>query len=78
MLILLLSFPLFILPLLSLSCFKKLLWGSDSCTNVKIQIWDFFPTGKSCLKTELQFSDYYCLLAVHVLIDIWRETGKEQ
>ncbi|XP_046302158.1 N-alpha-acetyltransferase 25, NatB auxiliary subunit isoform X3 [Marmota monax] len=33
--------------------------------------------GKSCLKTELQFSDYYCLLAVHVLIDIWRETGDE-
>lgn len=37
----------------------------------------FPPAGKSCLKTELQFSDYYCLLAVHVLIDIWRETGKE-
>ncbi|KAM4827335.1 N-alpha-acetyltransferase 25, NatB auxiliary subunit isoform 3-T3 [Thomomys bottae] len=33
--------------------------------------------GKSCLKTELQFSDYYCLLAVHVLIDVWRETGDE-
>uniref|UniRef100_A0A5F9D4G5 N-alpha-acetyltransferase 25, NatB auxiliary subunit n=1 Tax=Oryctolagus cuniculus TaxID=9986 RepID=A0A5F9D4G5_RABIT len=33
--------------------------------------------GKSCLKTELQFSDYYCLLAVHVLIDIWRESGDE-
>ncbi|KAF3820678.1 hypothetical protein GH733_005223 [Mirounga leonina] len=33
--------------------------------------------GKSCLKTELQFSDYYCLLAVHVLIDIWRETGDQ-
>uniref|UniRef100_A0A8C2S237 N-alpha-acetyltransferase 25, NatB auxiliary subunit n=1 Tax=Capra hircus TaxID=9925 RepID=A0A8C2S237_CAPHI len=33
--------------------------------------------GKSCLKTELQFSDYYCLLAVHVLTDVWRETGDE-
>ncbi|XP_031193568.1 N-alpha-acetyltransferase 25, NatB auxiliary subunit isoform X1 [Mastomys coucha] len=33
--------------------------------------------GRSCLKTELQFSDYYCLLAVHVLIDIWREAGEE-
>nr|XP_012324827.1 N-alpha-acetyltransferase 25, NatB auxiliary subunit [Aotus nancymaae] len=33
--------------------------------------------GKTCLKTELQFSDYYCLLAVHVLIDVWRETGDE-
>lgn len=41
--------------------------------------YDFsFPVGKSCLKTELQFSDYYCLLAVHVLVDIWRETGKDQ
>ncbi|PNI64614.1 NAA25 isoform 7, partial [Pan troglodytes] len=33
--------------------------------------------GKTCLKTELQFSDYYCLLAVHALIDVWRETGDE-
>lgn len=41
--------------------------------------YDFFsPIGKSCLKTELQFSDYYCLLAVHVLTDVWRETGKNQ
>ncbi|ERE76484.1 N-alpha-acetyltransferase 25, NatB auxiliary subunit [Cricetulus griseus] len=32
---------------------------------------------RSCLKTELQFSDYYCLLAVHVLTDIWREAGEE-
>ncbi|XP_007490095.3 N-alpha-acetyltransferase 25, NatB auxiliary subunit isoform X2 [Monodelphis domestica] len=34
--------------------------------------------GKSCLKTELQFSDYYCLLAVHVLIDIWLEAGEDR
>ncbi|XP_008115541.1 N-alpha-acetyltransferase 25, NatB auxiliary subunit [Anolis carolinensis] len=33
--------------------------------------------GKSCLKTELQFSDYYCLLAVHLLLDIWLEAGEE-
>uniref|UniRef100_A0A4W3J8N9 N-alpha-acetyltransferase 25, NatB auxiliary subunit n=1 Tax=Callorhinchus milii TaxID=7868 RepID=A0A4W3J8N9_CALMI len=33
--------------------------------------------GKSCLKTELQFSDNYCLLAVHVLLDIWNESGEE-
>nr|XP_033812407.1 N-alpha-acetyltransferase 25, NatB auxiliary subunit isoform X2 [Geotrypetes seraphini] len=33
--------------------------------------------GKSCLKTELQFSDYYCLLAAHVLLDLWLETGDE-
>uniref|UniRef100_A0A6I8NJH5 N-alpha-acetyltransferase 25, NatB auxiliary subunit n=1 Tax=Ornithorhynchus anatinus TaxID=9258 RepID=A0A6I8NJH5_ORNAN len=34
--------------------------------------------GKSCLKTELQFSDYYCLLAVHILIDMWLEAGEER
>uniref|UniRef100_A0A8C9SM43 N-alpha-acetyltransferase 25, NatB auxiliary subunit n=1 Tax=Scleropages formosus TaxID=113540 RepID=A0A8C9SM43_SCLFO len=33
--------------------------------------------GKSCLKTELQFSDMYCLLASHVYIDLWAETGDE-
>ncbi|XP_032085184.1 N-alpha-acetyltransferase 25, NatB auxiliary subunit isoform X1 [Thamnophis elegans] len=33
--------------------------------------------GKSCLKTELQFSDYYCLLAVHLLLDLWLEAGEE-
>ncbi|KAK1800814.1 hypothetical protein P4O66_005996, partial [Electrophorus voltai] len=34
-------------------------------------------TGTSCLKTELQFSDMYCLMAAHVYIDLWIETGKE-
>ncbi|XP_060764677.1 N-alpha-acetyltransferase 25, NatB auxiliary subunit isoform X3 [Neoarius graeffei] len=34
--------------------------------------------GKSCLKTELQFSDMYCLMAAHVYIDLWIETGDEQ
>lgn len=33
-------------------------------------------TGKSCLKTELQFSDMYCLMAAHVYIDLWTETGE--
>lgn len=33
----------------------------------------FLFLGKSCLKTELQFSDYYCLLAVHLLLDLWLE-----
>uniref|UniRef100_A0A803Y1X5 N-alpha-acetyltransferase 25, NatB auxiliary subunit n=1 Tax=Meleagris gallopavo TaxID=9103 RepID=A0A803Y1X5_MELGA len=33
--------------------------------------------GKTCLKTELQFSDYYCLLAVHLLLDLWLEEGEE-
>ncbi|KAF4082175.1 hypothetical protein AMELA_G00148540 [Ameiurus melas] len=32
---------------------------------------------KSCLKTELQFSDMYCLMAAHVYIDLWIETGDE-
>ncbi|XP_052463548.1 N-alpha-acetyltransferase 25, NatB auxiliary subunit isoform X2 [Carassius gibelio] len=33
--------------------------------------------GKSCLKTELQFSDMYCLMAAHVFIDLWLETGDQ-
>ncbi|XP_043925685.1 N-alpha-acetyltransferase 25, NatB auxiliary subunit [Protopterus annectens] len=33
--------------------------------------------GKSCLKTELQSCDNYCLLAAHVFIDIWKDTGDE-
>ncbi|KAK2870730.1 hypothetical protein Q8A67_023257 [Cirrhinus molitorella] len=33
--------------------------------------------GKSCLKTELQFSDMYCLMAAHVYIDLWIETGDQ-
>uniref|UniRef100_A0A671PML4 N-alpha-acetyltransferase 25, NatB auxiliary subunit n=1 Tax=Sinocyclocheilus anshuiensis TaxID=1608454 RepID=A0A671PML4_9TELE len=34
--------------------------------------------GKSCLKTELQFSDMYCLMAAHVYIDLWLETGESR
>uniref|UniRef100_H3D7N0 N-alpha-acetyltransferase 25, NatB auxiliary subunit n=1 Tax=Tetraodon nigroviridis TaxID=99883 RepID=H3D7N0_TETNG len=33
--------------------------------------------GNNALKTELQFSDMYCLMAAHVYIDLWRETGEE-
>ncbi|KAE8285398.1 N-alpha-acetyltransferase 25, NatB auxiliary subunit [Larimichthys crocea] len=33
--------------------------------------------GKNALKTELQFSDMYCLMAAHVYIDLWKETGDE-
>ncbi|XP_071030325.1 N-alpha-acetyltransferase 25, NatB auxiliary subunit-like [Oncorhynchus clarkii lewisi] len=33
--------------------------------------------GKSCLKTELQFSDTYCLMVAHVYINLWTETGDE-
>ncbi|XP_037122001.1 N-alpha-acetyltransferase 25, NatB auxiliary subunit [Syngnathus acus] len=34
--------------------------------------------GKNALKTELQFSDMYCLMAAHVYIDLWTETGDEK
>ncbi|XP_077353966.1 N-alpha-acetyltransferase 25, NatB auxiliary subunit [Festucalex cinctus] len=33
--------------------------------------------GKNTLKTELQFSDMYCLMAAHVYIDLWMESGDE-
>lgn len=33
-------------------------------------------TGKSALKTELQFSDMYCLMAAHVYVDLWMDTGE--
>ncbi|TRY53975.1 hypothetical protein DNTS_015538 [Danionella cerebrum] len=33
--------------------------------------------GTSCLKTELQFSDMYCLMAAHVYLDLWKETGNQ-
>lgn len=33
--------------------------------------------GKNALKTELQFSDMYCLMAAHVYIDLWVETENE-
>lgn len=32
--------------------------------------------GESALKTELQHSDMYCLMAAHVYVDLWRETGE--
>ncbi|XP_061783480.1 N-alpha-acetyltransferase 25, NatB auxiliary subunit [Nerophis lumbriciformis] len=33
--------------------------------------------GKDALKTELQFSDMYCLMAAHVYVDLWTESGDE-
>ncbi|KAA0704270.1 N-alpha-acetyltransferase 25 [Triplophysa tibetana] len=33
--------------------------------------------GMSCLKTELQFFDMYCVMAAHVYIDLWMETGDQ-
>ncbi|XP_076020070.1 N-alpha-acetyltransferase 25, NatB auxiliary subunit isoform X2 [Genypterus blacodes] len=33
--------------------------------------------GKNALKTELQHSDMYCLMAAHVYVDLWKETGDE-
>ncbi|KAJ1093026.1 hypothetical protein NDU88_006135 [Pleurodeles waltl] len=34
--------------------------------------------GKSCLKTDLQYSDYYCLLAAHLLLDLWLDGADER
>lgn len=36
----------------------------------------FISLGKDLLATDVQFSDSYLLLAVHLLVDIWEETGK--
>nr|XP_040053276.1 N-alpha-acetyltransferase 25, NatB auxiliary subunit [Gasterosteus aculeatus aculeatus] len=33
--------------------------------------------GTNALKTELQFSDMYCLMAAHVYVDLWKETGDD-
>ncbi|XP_022536484.2 N-alpha-acetyltransferase 25, NatB auxiliary subunit [Astyanax mexicanus] len=44
---------------------------------LKIHYHHGLQFGKSCLKTELQHSDMYCLMAAHVYIDLWMETGKE-
>ncbi|XP_072310388.1 N-alpha-acetyltransferase 25, NatB auxiliary subunit [Eucyclogobius newberryi] len=33
--------------------------------------------GENALKTELQFSDMYCLMAAHVYVDLWIETEDE-
>ncbi|XP_013396790.1 N-alpha-acetyltransferase 25, NatB auxiliary subunit-like [Lingula anatina] len=34
--------------------------------------------GQELLTTDLQHSDNYLLLAVHLLVDVWRETGQQQ
>ncbi|KAL4617229.1 N-alpha-acetyltransferase 25, NatB auxiliary subunit isoform X1 [Arapaima gigas] len=49
----------------------------DLIRQLKTHYWHGLQFGKSCLKTELQFSDMYCLLAAHVHIDLWAETGDE-
>ncbi|CAB1318259.1 unnamed protein product [Coregonus sp. 'balchen'] len=46
-------------------------------TELKAHYHHGLQFGKSCLKTELQFSDMYCLMAAHVYIDLWTETGDE-
>ncbi|XP_076139980.1 N-alpha-acetyltransferase 25, NatB auxiliary subunit [Alosa pseudoharengus] len=46
-------------------------------TQLKAHYQHGLQFGKSCLKTELQFSDMYCLMAAHVYIDLWMETGDE-
>ncbi|KAL2099939.1 hypothetical protein ACEWY4_004333 [Coilia grayii] len=46
-------------------------------THLKAHYQHGLQFGKSCLKTELQFSDMYCLMAAHVFIDLWMESGDE-
>uniref|UniRef100_A0A7N6BUY2 N-alpha-acetyltransferase 25, NatB auxiliary subunit n=1 Tax=Anabas testudineus TaxID=64144 RepID=A0A7N6BUY2_ANATE len=46
-------------------------------TELKAHYHHGLKFGKSALKTELQFSDMYCLMAAHVYIDLWTETGDE-
>jgi len=50
-------------------------WQRSISLTLQFRVILFFFLGKSCLKTELQFSDYYCLLAVHLLLDLWLEEG---
>uniref|UniRef100_A0A669AZL1 N-alpha-acetyltransferase 25, NatB auxiliary subunit n=1 Tax=Oreochromis niloticus TaxID=8128 RepID=A0A669AZL1_ORENI len=46
-------------------------------TELKAHYHHGLKFGKNTLKTELQFSDMYCLMAAHVYIDLWTETGDE-
>uniref|UniRef100_A0AAX7TBL5 N-alpha-acetyltransferase 25, NatB auxiliary subunit n=1 Tax=Astatotilapia calliptera TaxID=8154 RepID=A0AAX7TBL5_ASTCA len=46
-------------------------------TELKAHYHHGLKFGKNALKTELQFSDMYCLMAAHVYIDLWTETGDE-
>ncbi|XP_048876335.1 N-alpha-acetyltransferase 25, NatB auxiliary subunit [Brienomyrus brachyistius] len=49
----------------------------DLIRQLKVHYRHGLQFGKSCLKTELQFSDMYCLMAAHIYIDLWAETGDE-
>ncbi|XP_006804753.1 N-alpha-acetyltransferase 25, NatB auxiliary subunit [Neolamprologus brichardi] len=46
-------------------------------TELKAHYHHGLKFGKNTLKTELQFSDMYCLMVAHVYIDLWTETGDE-
>uniref|UniRef100_A0A3Q3GAB8 N-alpha-acetyltransferase 25, NatB auxiliary subunit n=1 Tax=Kryptolebias marmoratus TaxID=37003 RepID=A0A3Q3GAB8_KRYMA len=46
-------------------------------TELKAHYHHGLKFGNDTLKTELQFSDMYCLMAAHVYIDLWTETGDE-
>uniref|UniRef100_A0A673CTK8 N(alpha)-acetyltransferase 25, NatB auxiliary subunit n=1 Tax=Sphaeramia orbicularis TaxID=375764 RepID=A0A673CTK8_9TELE len=46
-------------------------------TELKAHYHHGLKFGKNALKTELQFSDMYCLMASHIYIDLWKETGEE-
>ncbi|KAM4809936.1 N-alpha-acetyltransferase 25, NatB auxiliary subunit [Rhinophrynus dorsalis] len=43
----------------------------DAVREMTIRYRHGLQFGKSCLKTELQFSDYYCLMGAHMLMDLW-------
>uniref|UniRef100_A0A667YIR6 N-alpha-acetyltransferase 25, NatB auxiliary subunit n=1 Tax=Myripristis murdjan TaxID=586833 RepID=A0A667YIR6_9TELE len=45
-------------------------------TELKAHYHHGLQFGKTSLKTELQFSDMYCLMAAHVYIDLWKENGE--
>ncbi|XP_078127281.1 N-alpha-acetyltransferase 25, NatB auxiliary subunit isoform X2 [Sander vitreus] len=46
-------------------------------TELKAHYHHGLKFGKTALKTELQHSDMYCLMAAHVYIDLWKETEDE-
>uniref|UniRef100_A0A0B7AIK1 Uncharacterized protein n=1 Tax=Arion vulgaris TaxID=1028688 RepID=A0A0B7AIK1_9EUPU len=46
-------------------------------TQLLLRYRDALRFGKELLKTDLQYSDDYLLLAVHLLLDVWQKTGDD-
>ncbi|XP_073419656.1 N-alpha-acetyltransferase 25, NatB auxiliary subunit isoform X2 [Dendrobates tinctorius] len=57
--------------LLGLSYKMEKLQKQDAIREVVGRYRHGLQFGSSCLKTELQFSDYYCLIGAHMLLDLW-------